>query len=345
MNLDSSTDGSEFKLYVPGNENVNWLDVRDGGFATGSADIYAFNSLNTANNDVADPSKWIFNSVLLFNDASNGNWNIGTTWGGSCTEGCEAGDDYPGTGDVTTVDSNIVTLNADIASGNLTIAGGDLNAASYTLSVDGSFVRTSGTFTYSTSGISFTATDTDNTIDMNGFTFYDMRFNGAGGIWTATSDLDFEGSLSIAAGTFDLNDYELYAQTWEVLADGTFIPGVGTVIFDAEDGDNFIRSGSTTFYDVRFESAGAGLYSLQDAMTASGTLRVSTGLFDLSGNDLTVVGDFTVAATLRLDGTETLKEPTKAAGSTVEYAGSAVNTDIKDWDYKNLTVKSLDEDW
>ena len=44
--------------------------------------------------------------AATFNDAANGSWSIGVTWGGACTVNCVEGVDYPGTNDIAEIDSN-----------------------------------------------------------------------------------------------------------------------------------------------------------------------------------------------------------------------------------------------
>lgn len=73
--------------------------------------------------------------AAVFTATGNGNWNIGTTWGGACGAGCVAGVDYPGAGDDAIVPGGIlvtipffgnetcrnITLDANTA-GSLTLA-------------------------------------------------------------------------------------------------------------------------------------------------------------------------------------------------------------------------------
>ncbi len=54
--------------------------------------------------------------AATFSSRSNGNWNVGTTWGGLCTTGCIPGIDYPGISDDVDISPNtIVTIPASFA--------------------------------------------------------------------------------------------------------------------------------------------------------------------------------------------------------------------------------------
>lgn len=54
---------------------------------------------------------YIFSSAVansaVFTATGNGNWNLGTTWGGACGAGCTAGIDYPGAADDAIIPSGI----------------------------------------------------------------------------------------------------------------------------------------------------------------------------------------------------------------------------------------------
>ncbi len=97
--------------------------------------------------------------AATFNDAANGVWNIGTTWGGACAASCSEGVDYPGSGDDVTIDSGTVTLTADAACNNITVVGGGtLTAQSYIITVSGNWDSSAGTFNYNTSTLKMTGT-------------------------------------------------------------------------------------------------------------------------------------------------------------------------------------------
>jgi tripartite motif-containing protein 71 len=98
-------------------------------------------------------------SAASFNDAANGNWNIGTTWGNGCASSCVEGTTYPGPNDSVTINSNTVTLSANQSSASTTIAtGGTLSLSTFTLNVYGNFIHTGGTFNANTGTVNLVGT-------------------------------------------------------------------------------------------------------------------------------------------------------------------------------------------
>src|SRR3990167_8749796 len=92
-------------------------------------------------------------SATAFGDAANGDWNIGTTWGGACAASCVAGTDYPGSADTATINSNTVTLTQAEAATTLTTAsGGTLDIAAQTLTVSGTVTFSAGSVVNSNGG-------------------------------------------------------------------------------------------------------------------------------------------------------------------------------------------------
>ena len=115
--------------------------------------------------------------AAAFDDAANGNWNIGTTWGGGCAAACTEGTDYPGPNDTVTINSNTVTLTADHQTIDLTIAaGGTLVAGSNRLLVSGDWSNTGGTFTANSSTVIFRPTSAE-TLDPDNDPFHDIVIN------------------------------------------------------------------------------------------------------------------------------------------------------------------------
>lgn len=58
--------------------------------------------------------------------SQSGNYNIGTTWGGSCSSSCTAGVDYPASSQAITIASYNVTLSANAQTTGVTISSGSL---------------------------------------------------------------------------------------------------------------------------------------------------------------------------------------------------------------------------
>lgn len=78
-----------------------------------------------------------------FTATQNGNWNIGTTWGGACTTGCVEGTDYPGINDNAYTNSFVVTVNGNFSCHNLFVEYNVANGISFSngaarLSISGS---------------------------------------------------------------------------------------------------------------------------------------------------------------------------------------------------------------
>ena len=82
-----------------------------------------------------------FSSFAQFIASANGNWNVGTTWGGACTTGCSEGIDYPGASDDVYTNGFQVTVPGNgFSCNNLRIqfnTVGSLNLGNRTLTVNG----------------------------------------------------------------------------------------------------------------------------------------------------------------------------------------------------------------
>ena len=97
-----------------------------------------------------------------FNDATNGNWNDGATWGND-SPGSE-GTDFPGPGDTVTINSNTVTLSADQSADDITIStGGTFTVGNHgsTITVEGTWINSSGIFTAGTGTVLLTSTGSE----------------------------------------------------------------------------------------------------------------------------------------------------------------------------------------
>lgn len=101
-----------------------------------------------------------------FESSSDGDWNIGTTWGGDCTSSCIEGTDYPGSNDNVAIYSS-VSLSDDQSVHNNIIEDGQLNLGSHTLTVSGDWINR-GSFDAGTGSVIFDGT-TQNIIGTNSF--------------------------------------------------------------------------------------------------------------------------------------------------------------------------------
>ena len=179
-----------------------------------------------------------------------GSWNIGATWGNA---GSTEGVDYPGAGDVVTIDGGTVTLTGDQSAGGITISGGQISFGSNTLNVDGDWTYSSGTVDYSTGSVNFNAASGTKTITSGGQTFYNLTINDGGGTATyqPADTLDINGGFTLVDGVFDLatNDPVMHVATTFILSGGTFSKGAGTVTFD---GDVTVNAGGQNLGEVIF---------------------------------------------------------------------------------------------
>lgn len=95
---------------------------------------------------------------VAFAATQNGNWNVGTTWGGACAAACVEGTDYPGSADTATIVNAAANITVTVPAGvtanfNSLSIGGD---ATYTaqLTLVGNFSEVgSGSITVGQNGI------------------------------------------------------------------------------------------------------------------------------------------------------------------------------------------------
>ncbi len=110
--------------------------------------------------------------------------------------------------------TNAVTVTAAannptmVVAGNFTVsANGAFTASgSSSFSVGGNWSvnASSGTFTASSGTVTFNSTASGKTIDSGGQSFYNVIFNGSGGVWSALTDTTtVAGDLTMTAGTLD----------------------------------------------------------------------------------------------------------------------------------------------
>jgi hypothetical protein len=145
--------------------------------------------------------KWCLSLLLLgfsslaqaasFTAAANGNWNIGTTWGGGCAASCVEGTDYPGASDTATIAAHTVTLAANQNVNNLNLSGGTLTLSTFTLNVAGNITFSGGSFNANTSTVVMNGTSAQ-TITSNGASFNNIQITN-----TSSGGVSFEDSTFI----------------------------------------------------------------------------------------------------------------------------------------------------
>ncbi len=200
------------------NTSQGTADVTVNGTVAGTAGIINMTSTNTFTQRVgaaknfgntSGSSDWTFFNLNFENSGAAG-YTITTATGSSgkivvsntLTIG-KATDSY-----ATTLDNETNDRTID-ANGDVTITSKGVLAASTTanFTVVGTWTN-SGTFTAGSGTVTFDGTASGKTINTGGVgvgkNFYNLTFNGTGGIWTLlTSTMTVGGNLTITAGTFD----------------------------------------------------------------------------------------------------------------------------------------------
>ncbi|MBU1367829.1 MAG: hypothetical protein KJ711_08450, partial [Candidatus Omnitrophica bacterium] len=215
------------------------------------------------------------------------------------------------------------SLNAAlIVNNDLTITNGTLNTGIKPMNIGGSFSNSSHLTAIGV--VTFTSTEADETIKLGGSSFYNLVFDGAGGVWKVVDDsLIVDKNLSITRGTLDLN-----GQNFTLRADEPIFSNQGRLkLTGAETLTNFINdsdSGTVEYYgnsiydngliagDNYFdlEFSGGGNYSIDSALTVNHQLFLSNllAVLDSKGYNLTLTSGVPLSnqGTLRLIGQETL---------------------------------------
>ena len=227
---------------------------------------------------------------------ASGDWDTPANW--AITSGGAGGAAVPSASDDVYFDSNggTCTLDSNASCDSMIFTGGTLDAGNYGVSLAGSISIASGQFIKGTSNVTFTSTNTNNVIDLNGQTFYDLTFAGSGGLWQLSEDLDIVGTLSINAGSFDANDFNVY-ETGDVYigADGDFTKGTG--IFKFNSSGVFADSGTTVsnlgkvIVGASPDTIELGSDFVADMLTINGADRLVTHGFDLDiSGDIDIYG-------------------------------------------------------
>mgnify|MGYP000340451492 CR=1 FL=1 len=226
--------------------------------------------------------------MATFTAASGGgNWNDAATW--------EEGGGYPQAGDNAVFDSGSgnVTVNVDSACNDITCTGytGTLTLGA-NLTVYGNLLFVSGmTFTPSTYTVIFAATSSGKTITSGGKTFYNVEFNGSGGVWTLQDNFTlatYPARSYMTAGTLNINGKTFkYQQSVGVLTLGSgFVLNVGSGKIDGGAGLGMVvPSGATmtistgTWTGSSFTVSGTGTCTCTGAATIqwqSGTVTITS---------------------------------------------------------------------
>lgn len=185
------------------------------------------------------PAAFVF--AADFDDDLNGDWNIGTTWGGGCSSSCTEGTDYPGASDTALIDSHTVTMTVNQSVSSTTINGGTLTMGANTLNVSSNWTYSSGTFNADTSTVRFNLNN-HRTINANGETFYNIEFDavsnfdmGVVGTTTVSNVLTFTNLGGISSGVI--------AVEGDVVSTDAVVDGLGFIVFNGDDNQTLSANG------------------------------------------------------------------------------------------------------
>lgn len=261
---------------------------------------------------------------------------------------------------VTKTGSGSITVSNDLTTSDTT-----LEPSSSTWNIGGNFAATlsssAGTHTFN-----FTATDTGNTIALGGGYFYNLTFNGAGGVWSPTNNnIDVNNALTITSGIFDLAGYTLTA-TGATFSNNDTLRLIGTetitdLTMDTNSGLVHYNGGSVTglvggnaYYDLQFHGTGSPTFTLNANLDVNGDF-ISNGsnTVDAVSYTINIAGDFAPTGTFTagtstviFDGTSTLTQGasfynlTLASGSTVHITPGYTFAVTNDFTATSCTLDS-----
>ncbi|HEU4677779.1 MAG TPA: DUF2341 domain-containing protein [Candidatus Paceibacterota bacterium] len=192
-----------------------------------------------------------------------------------------------GSGSLTFLDQNATTTN------DFRIKQGSVTLPSGTLSVGGDFANTFGSFSHNSGTVKFTSSSAK-TIDTNA-SFANLSFTGSGS-WSFTdASVTAVGSLLVENGTLTLPSGTLtLGGSFSNAA--TVTHNNGTVLFNSADGGETIDLGTSSLYDMTFQSTTGGWTITSSATTTHNTTLTTAGSFTLAaGETLSVGGTFTNA--------------------------------------------------
>jgi len=221
-------------------------------------------------------SNWSKNSVpttytkVIFNNTSTNASTIDSSFGGSVAR-LSILSGYTGA----------ITQARSLAPRSLYQNGGTYNAGANTITLTDDFLKTGGTFNGGTGAVTFSGAGA-RTLVFGGASFYDVSFNNASGIWTASDPLSVAHDFTLTAGTFIAPASMTVGGSW-TRSGGTFTPGSGSVTFNAGTTGKTITSGGSSFYDIAFGNA-AGGWTISDPMTVTHDFTLTNGAVTQSAN-------------------------------------------------------------
>src|SRR3990167_1732308 len=185
-----------------------------------------------------------------------------------------------------------------------------------------------------------------------------LKGNSTNRLTVASDDGTNTVDLDLSAGGTQSLDYLTVTRVdsatgLEMIPDNTTAPDcTSTVNWTCGGAGTYVWDGSTSAdwsnalnWDVGRVPDNAGVVTIPDVDTdpilgqtvtvASLTIQEG-GILDLGGNDLSASSAFSNSGTLKLQGGETVSEPTNGNGSTVQYSTSGA---VKDWTYHHLKIQ------
>ncbi len=167
------------------------------------------------------------------------------------------------------------TFSVGAISGAISLTDVDINGtftatSTQTISVSGSWDATGGTFTSASSTVNFTATSSK-TITTNGSSFYNLTFNGSGGVWNMNDAATTTNNLTMTAGTASSTS-NMNVLGGTVSGNGTLNWTAGTFLVDGTG--NFGGTTAWSFYNLTLGMEAERLLSLPPALAPSLCLTI-----------------------------------------------------------------------
>ena len=242
-------------------------------------------------------------------------------------------------------DTNATTSNTfSILNGTVTLPSG-------VFAVGNSFLNTGGIFTHNSGTVKFTATASGKQVQANSSNFNTLLFSGVGGSWTFVDpNITTVSDFAIATGTVVLPSGVLTVGGSFFASSGAFTHNNGTVTFAATATGKSVTPGSSSFYNLIFNSASGGWTITSNAtstnntsITAAANVTVNPGTTLAVGGTFTnsVGGAATVFATSTLSlysGTSYTIDTKTTSATTYGTLLIGANTNIRMWNSSAATT-------
>ncbi len=287
----SNFSGNGSVLIESPSQTYNW----DGGGATGVwADAANWDVGGSYPDDATDKAIINLGSESINTGAARtiGQLELGSSYSGTLTLGgnLTLDDSGPWAADLTISNAN-ATLS--LAGYNLTLETGSTFSNSGTLKLQGDETVSKAPTNNSGSTVEYTATS--GTRAIKNWTYHHLKINGSGGTFTVGAGETLGGGLTIAAGTFNLNGYDI------TISSDVSISGSGSLTCSASEqitvGGNWDSSGGTFNYgNSTIDLTGTGNLTTTGGWSSHfRNLKVAA-----AGKTTTLQSDVAVADTLTL---------------------------------------------